>query len=64
MTADDLVNAAKKYLDVNKASVTIIHPASATPESIQQNHKNISFTGADKKEASNKIGRASCRERV
>lgn len=51
MTADDLVNAAKKYLDVNKASVTIIHPVSATPESIQQNHKNISFTGADKKEA-------------
>ncbi len=52
MTSQDLVNAAKKYLDVNKASVTLIHPSSATEESIKQNYKNISFTGA-KKEAIN-----------
>ena len=52
MTVDDLVNAAKKYLDVNKASVVVVHPASATKESISNNYKNISFTGA-KKEAIN-----------
>lgn len=52
MTAQDLVNTAKKYLDINKASVTVVHPASATEESIKQNHKQVSFTGA-KKEAIN-----------
>ena len=52
MTADDLVNFAKKYLDVNKASVTVVHPATATEETIKQNHKAISFTG-NKKEAIN-----------
>lgn len=52
MTAKDLVDTAKKYLDVNKASVTVVHPASATEETIKQNHKAISFTGA-KKEAIN-----------
>ena len=53
MTAEDLVNTAKKYLDVNKASVTIIHPKTATSESINQNYNNISFTGSEKKEAIN-----------
>ena len=53
MTADDLVNTAKKYLDVNKASVTMVHPSSATEETIKQNHKTVSFTGANKKEAIN-----------
>ncbi len=52
MTAEDLVNTAKKYLDVNKASVTVVHPSNVTEESIQKNYKNISFTGA-KKEAIN-----------
>ncbi len=52
MTAEDLVNTAKKYLDINKASVTLIHPSSATEESIQKNYKNVSFTGS-KKEAIN-----------
>ena len=52
MTAQDLTNTAKKYFDINKASVTVIHPSSATKESINQNYKNVSFTGA-KKEAIN-----------
>lgn len=51
MTAEDLVNAAKKYLDLNKASVAVVHPASASEETIKQNHKQVSFTGASKKEA-------------
>ena len=48
MTAQDLVNTANKYLDINKASVSVVHPASSTNETIQQNYntaKNISFTG-------------------
>ncbi len=49
MTAEDLVNTAKKYLDINKASVTVVHPSTATEESILQNHKSISFTGKTKK---------------
>ena len=53
MTAEDLVNTAKKYLDLNKTSVTVVHPSSATAETINQNHKNVSFTGANKKEAIN-----------
>lgn len=52
MTAQDLVNTAKKYLDVNKASVAVVHPANITEETINQNYKNVSFTGA-KKEAIN-----------
>lgn len=52
MTAEDLVAAAKKYYDTEKASVTLVHPASATSESINKNYKQISFTGA-KKEAIN-----------
>lgn len=52
MTSQDLVDAAKKYLDVNKASVTVVHPANVTEEAIKQNYKNVSFTGA-KKEAIN-----------
>ena len=54
MTADDIVNAAKKYLDINKASVTVVHPSSANAESINKNYndaKSISFTG--RKEAIN-----------
>lgn len=48
MKPEDLVNTAKKYLDINKASVAVVHPASATEESIKTNYKNISFTGAVK----------------
>ena len=54
MTAEDIVNVAKKYLDVNKASVTLVHPKTANSESITKNYKDvkdISFTG--RKEAIN-----------
>ena len=55
MTAEDLVNTAKKYLDINKASVTVVHPDTVSAETIKNNYKkvaNVSFTGA-KKEAIN-----------
>ncbi len=54
MTPQDIVNAAKKYLDLNKSALTVIHPNGTTPEQINTNYKtnnskNISFTGINKK---------------
>ncbi len=52
MTAEDIVNTAKKYFDLNKAALTVVHPHAATKESIENDHKLISgitFTGLNKK---------------
>lgn len=52
MTAEDIVNTAKKYLDLNKAALTVVHPHKATKETIENDHKlvsGISFTGLNKK---------------
>lgn len=52
MTADDIVNTAKKYLDLNKAALTVVHPHKATKETIENDHKlvsGITFTGLNKK---------------
>ena len=52
MTSADISNIAKKYLDLNKVALTVVHPNSASKETIESNHKlvsSISFTGANKK---------------
>ena len=52
ITPQDISNAASKYLDLNKASITVVHPDTVTNEDIQKNYheaKNISFTGNIKK---------------
>lgn len=52
MTPQDISNLAKKYLDLNKVALTVVHPNTASKESIEKNHKlvsSISFTGANKK---------------
>ncbi len=52
MTADDIVNTAKKYLDLNKAALTVVHPSNTTKQDIENDYKlisSISFTGSDKK---------------
>ncbi|MGN0032019.1 MAG: M16 family metallopeptidase [Candidatus Gastranaerophilaceae bacterium] len=52
MTADDIVNVAKKYLDLNKTSLTVVHPSTAKEEEINNNYKklsSVSFTGRNKK---------------
>lgn len=49
LTPEKISEAAKKYLDLNKVALTVVHPASATEETIKANHKNaaaISFTGS------------------
>lgn len=48
LSAQDIVNFAKKYFDLNKVAITVMHPQSANMQSINQNYKkanNISFTG-------------------
>lgn len=53
ITAEDIMNAAKKYLNLNKCALTVVHPHTATENSIKSNFdkssNNISFTGANKK---------------
>lgn len=56
ITAEDIMNTAKKYLDLNKAALTVVHPRNATDESIKSNFtkslgcaSSVSFTGVNKK---------------
>ena len=44
MTKEDLVNASKEFLDLNKTAVTVLHPQSADKNSIE-NRYALSFTG-------------------
>lgn len=53
MTSDDIVKTAEKYLNTNKVSIAVVHPNTATKESILNNYKSISFTGNVKKDAIN-----------
>ena len=54
MTAEDIQQTAKKYLDLNKAALTVVHPNGTTSEMINNNYEqisqtkanNVSFTGA------------------
>ena len=51
LTPEKISEGAKKYLDLNKVALTVVHPATATEESIKANHNkvaNISFTGSVK----------------
>ena len=48
ITPEDITQTAKKYLDLNKCSMTVVHPAEASEESINANYnktKKIAFTG-------------------
>ena len=47
MTKEDLVNAAKQFLDLNKTAITVVHPDKAKTDN------NVSFTGNLKKQAIN-----------
>ena len=50
MTYDDFINTARKYYDLNKAVITVLHPKNTSKETIETNYKkvksNLSFTGA------------------
>lgn len=54
MTPQDVMNAARKYYDLNKAAITVLHPDTTSVEEIKTNYdkaKSITFTGAVKKQA-------------
>ena len=57
ITPQDITDAAKKYLDLNKCSMTVVHPSTATQESIKENYNKasgVAFSGsAVKKQAVN-----------
>lgn len=53
MTAEDIMNAAKKYLDLNKAALTVVHPHEVKKDSIIKDYEQVSqipFTGLNKKQ--------------
>ncbi|MDD3437056.1 MAG: pitrilysin family protein [Candidatus Gastranaerophilales bacterium] len=48
LSAEDIVGFAKKYFDLNKVAITVVHPESADLQSIKGNYQRIhhvSFTG-------------------
>lgn len=53
LTPKDITGIAKKYFDLNKAALTVVHPNTSTADSIKNNYKtdtnSISFTGLNKK---------------
>ena len=56
MTPQDISNIARKYFDLNKAALTVVHPNTSTIEKINENYKSaasknsvVSFTGINKK---------------
>lgn len=52
ITPQDITNAAKKYLDLNKCSMSVVHPSTATQESIKENYNkasNVAFSGTPAK---------------
>lgn len=55
MTYQDFINTAKKYYDLNKASIIVIHPNGTDESDIKNNYDktvkavNVSFTGKNKK---------------
>lgn len=57
MTYADFINTAKKYYNLDKAAITVVHPKNATKESIENNFNKaksqVSFTGTNKKDPIN-----------
>lgn len=51
ITPEDISSTAKKYLNLNKTALTIVHPQAVSEKDIQTNYQkaqNISFTGNKK----------------
>lgn len=48
LTSKDLVDFAKKYLNLNKASITVVHPKTTSSEIKKNYNSSISFKGSKK----------------
>lgn len=46
LTPQDISNAAKKFLDLNKTAICVAHSKEATPESINNNYKTSNTTSS------------------
>lgn len=54
MTYQDFINAAKKYYDLNKVSIAVVHPSGTSETEVMDNYNRtkpaqIPFTGSNKK---------------
>ncbi len=43
ITKEDIMNFAKKYFDLNKASIVVVHPNSVSADDIQRNYQNSKY---------------------
>ena len=55
LTAQDIVNAALKYVDLNKVSMAIVHPAGVSDEQILNNYSNSKFVPKNKAASAGEI---------
>ena len=55
LTPNDIVNAAQKYLDLNKVSMAIVHPTSVSDEQILKNYQQSKFVKKQPKSAAASI---------
>ncbi len=55
MTYEDFIHTAKKYFDLNKVALTVVHPSGTKSEEVKNNyekfnnHSGVTFTGLNKK---------------
>ena len=48
LTPQDIVNAANKYVDLNKVSMAVVHPANLTDEQIMSNYSKSKYVAKQK----------------
>ena len=53
ITKEDIMNFARKYYDLNKASIMVVHPSSVTQNQIQQNYSNSKYASHNIQKQSN-----------
>ena len=55
LTPQDIVNAAKNFVDLNKVSMAVVHPASVNDEQILNNYQKSKYLSKSKHLAANEI---------
>ena len=55
LTPQDIVNAAKKYVDLNKVSMAVVHPSNITDEQIMSNYSQSKFIAKPKNNTAGEI---------
>ncbi len=60
ITPSDIVNFARKYLDLNRVSLSVIHPQSMDNSQIMNNYQNANKTASAKKTGTGKSASKNC----